>query len=165
MLDNPVSNIIKASFFRVGPIIQWKYVEEKCVHWQSKLNFLFTSKFLLLEKRISWYRWQEAFRLDGFQVYGTFLTAVALRIGVVYWVKRSNMKNVQGQSIVFVSKKKSLIRYLAGGILFGTGWALVGCPGAQYALLGHGFFSVLIVPISAVFGTFVYGLVRNHLPH
>ena len=114
---------------------------------------------------ISWYRWQEAFLLDGFQVYGTFLTAVVLGILVVYWVKRSNMKDIQGHPIVFAPKKKSLIRYLAGGLIFGTGWALVGCPGAQYALLGHGFLSVLIVLVSAVFGTFVYGMVRNRLPH
>ena len=114
---------------------------------------------------ISWYRWQEAFLWDGFQVYGTFLTAVVLGIALVYGIKKTDMKDIQGHSIVFMPKKKSLIRYLSGGWIFGMGWALVGCPGAQYALLGHGFLSVLIVLVSAVFGTFVYGLVRHRLPH
>ena len=63
-------------------------------------------------------------------------------------------------------KNRSFARYILGGTLFGLGWALVGaCPGPLFALLGAGYFSIIIVILGALLGTFTYGLLRNKLPH
>lgn len=57
-------------------------------------------------------------------------------------------------------------RYLFGGVIFGLGWAMTGaCPGPMFVLLGHGVFSMLVVIVSALFGTFLYGVVKDKLPH
>ena len=64
------------------------------------------------------------------------------------------------------SKEPGFRRYLYGGILFGLGWALAGaCPGPMYVLAGAGYMRILVVLASATLGTFVYGLLRNKLPH
>ena len=53
-----------------------------------------------------------------------------------------------------------------GGLLFGLGWALTGaCPGPLFALIGAGFDVVIITLVSAIAGTYVYGLLREKLPH
>ena len=53
-----------------------------------------------------------------------------------------------------------------GGIFFGLGWALVGCcPGPIFILLGAGFGSVIFVLAGALLGTFLYGLLKDKLPH
>jgi len=53
-----------------------------------------------------------------------------------------------------------------GGTLFGLGWAMTGaCPGPLYTLIGHGYWVILVVIASTLFGTFVYGLLRSKLPH
>lgn len=63
-------------------------------------------------------------------------------------------------------KEKVVTNYLIGGIIFGLGWALAGaCPGPMYVLAGAGYFSILIVIASAILGTFVYGLLKDKLPH
>ena len=53
-----------------------------------------------------------------------------------------------------------------GGIVFGLGWALSGvCPGPMYTLVGNGFTVFIVVILSALLGTYVYGLLKNKLPH
>ena len=53
-----------------------------------------------------------------------------------------------------------------GGIIFGLGWALAGaCPGPMYVLAGAGYYSILVVIGGALLGTFVYGVVKDKLPH
>jgi uncharacterized membrane protein YedE/YeeE len=54
---------------------------------------------------------------------------------------------------------------LLGGAIFGLGWALAGaCPGPMFILIGAGYYSISIVILSSILGTFVYGLVANRLP-
>ena len=63
-------------------------------------------------------------------------------------------------------KEKGLARYLLGGSIFGLGWALSGaCPGPMYILVGTGVFSMLIVIVAAMFGTYFYGVLKDRLPH
>ncbi|HRG10566.1 MAG TPA: YeeE/YedE thiosulfate transporter family protein, partial [Cyclobacteriaceae bacterium] len=53
-----------------------------------------------------------------------------------------------------------------GGILFGLGWAITGaCPGPLFAQIGSGFLVVIVTLLSAIAGTWFYGLLRDKLPH
>ena len=53
-----------------------------------------------------------------------------------------------------------------GGLIFGLGWALTGaCPGPLFAQIGAGATVILVTLLSAVFGTWMYGLLRERLPH
>ena len=69
--------------------------------------------------------------------------------------------------LIFVPKKdRGFTRYIVGGTVFGLGWALIGaCPGPMYVLLGTGVYAMLIVIASAVVGTFIYGVLKDKLPH
>ncbi|WP_299461369.1 DUF6691 family protein [uncultured Microscilla sp.] len=115
---------------------------------------------------ISWYRIQEMFRFQSFHMYGIIGSAVALGMLATFLIKKLRLRSIQGQPIAFNDKKKSIPRYLIGGVLFGLGWAMTGaCPGPLYVLIGHGFGVILVVLASALLGTYVYGLFRNKLPH
>ena len=115
---------------------------------------------------ISWFRIYEMFRFDAFHMYGVIGSAVILGVIIVQLIKRSQSKDINGDEIIIPPKNKSVIRYLVGGIFFGLGWALVGaCPGPMFILLGYGYMSILIVIGGAILGTFVYGIMRKHLPH
>lgn len=115
---------------------------------------------------ISWYRIQEMFRFQSFHMYGIIGTALAVGIIIVQAIKKIKMKNLEGNIIQFQDKKMSIVRYLFGGIIFGLGWALSGaCPGPMFTLLGNGFAVFIIVIISAIAGTLVYGILRDKLPH
>ena len=73
---------------------------------------------------------------------------------------------MEGTEITFQDKDKSLTRYILGGTIFGLGWALVGaCPGPMFAVLGVGVWSMGIVFVGALLGTFLYGVLRSKLPH
>jgi uncharacterized membrane protein YedE/YeeE len=53
-----------------------------------------------------------------------------------------------------------------GGIIFGLGWALAGaCPGPMFTLVGVGYVPILIVIVASIVGTFLYGLLKDKLPH
>ncbi|MFK7797752.1 MAG: YeeE/YedE thiosulfate transporter family protein [Aureispira sp.] len=115
---------------------------------------------------VSWYRIQEMFRFQSFHMYGIIGSALAFGAVIVQAIKRLQWKTMDGQAIVFQDKDKRVVRYLAGGTIFGLGWALSGaCPGPMYTLLGNGFVVFVLVLSSATFGTYVYGLVRDKLPH
>jgi uncharacterized membrane protein YedE/YeeE len=61
---------------------------------------------------------------------------------------------------------RSIPRYLFGGIIFGLGWALSGaCPGPIVVNIGAGFAGYIVVLVAAMFGTFLYGVLRDKLPH
>lgn len=115
---------------------------------------------------ISWFRIYEMFRFESFHMYGIIGSAVILGAIIVQFIKRTGKRDVNDQPIVLPPKKMSIVRYLAGGIIFGLGWALIGaCPGPLFALLGAGYWTIIIPIFAAILGTFLYGIMRNHLPH
>ena len=115
---------------------------------------------------ISWFRIQEMLRFDSFHMYGIIGTAVILGTIVVQSIKYFKLRNVTGEEIKFNDKAMSYSRYLIGGTIFGLGWSMTGaCPGSQFTLLGHGYLSILVVILSGILGTYVYGLLRDRLPH
>lgn len=115
---------------------------------------------------ISWYRIQEMFRFQAFHMYGIIGTAVVLGIIGVALIKKFKLRDVSGNPIQFFPKNKSIPRYLIGGIIFGLGWALSGaCPGPMVVNIGYGFLSLGVVFLFAIVGTYLYGLLRDKLPH
>lgn len=114
---------------------------------------------------ISWYRWQEMFRFESFHLFGIMLSAVATGAAGIALIKKFHIRDINGEVIVIPDKTRSFYRYAIGGFIFGAGWALAGCPGAHYALTGHGYAMVLIALLSAILGTWLYGVVYTKLPH
>ena len=114
---------------------------------------------------ISWYRIQEMFRLHSFHMYGVIGTAVAVGIISVWIIKRFKIKTVAKEVVIFHEKKFHWGNVI-GALIFGLGWALTGaCPGPIFAQIGSGFFVAIVTLLSAIAGTWVYGLLRNKLPH
>ena len=114
---------------------------------------------------ISWFRMQEMFRLQSFHMYGVIGTAVIVGIISIWLIKKFNIKTIHGEQITFHPKKFNKGQ-VYGGLLFGLGWAATGaCPGPIFAQIATGAFVVIVVLISAVAGTWVYGYVREKLPH
>lgn len=114
---------------------------------------------------ISWYRIQEMFRLHSFHMYGVIGTAVAVGMISVFLIKRFQLKTMQGEKVIFHDKDFHWGNVI-GGLMFGLGWAITGsCPGPLFAQIGSGFLVVSITLLSAIAGTWVYGLVRDKLPH
>ena len=115
---------------------------------------------------ISWYRIQEMFRFQSFHMYGIIGTAVVLGALLTFTIKKFKLRDIQGNPIIFTDKEKSVTRYLAGGTIFGLGWALVGaCPGPLFVNLGYGYWSILVAIFGALAGTYFYGLIQSKLPH
>ncbi len=120
---------------------------------------------LVKSEVISWFRIQEMFRLQSFHMYGVIGSAVAVGIISVQLIKRFGIKTLSGGAI-FLPPKKFQQGQVYGGILFGLGWAITGaCPGPLFAQIGNGFTVVLITLMSAIAGTWVYGYIREKLPH
>lgn len=115
---------------------------------------------------ISWYRIQEMFRFQSFHMYGVIGSAVVLGIIAVQIIKGNRLKDSLGNLYEYPNKQRAFFRYIIGGTIFGLGWVLTGsCPGPMYILLGYGYFSFIVVILSALLGTFCYGLVKKYLPH
>jgi uncharacterized membrane protein YedE/YeeE len=114
----------------------------------------------------SWFRIYEMFHFGSFHMYGIIGSALLLGIIGVRFIKKRAIKPRDGSEMQLKPKEKGVTRYLAGGIIFGLGWALAGaCPGPMYVLAGAGYPYILVVIAGAVFGTFVYGLIKDRLPH
>lgn len=115
---------------------------------------------------VSWYRIYEMFQFQSFHMYGIIGVAVATGVIGVQIIKRKKVKDIKGLPIEILDKEPGSVRYWAGGLFFGLGWALVGsCPGPIFILIGAGFWPLLIVLFGALFGTFIYGVLKNKLPH
>ena len=115
---------------------------------------------------VSWFRIQEMFRFQSFHMYGIIGTAVTLGMILTAFIKKYKIRDFSGSKIVFQDKEKSVIRYIAGGTIFGFGWAMTGaCPGPMIVNVGAGYLPMLIVVIGAILGTLLYGALQKKLPH
>jgi hypothetical protein len=114
----------------------------------------------------SWFRIYEMFEFGSFHMYGIIGSALIIGVIGVQIIKIKDIKAIDKAEMKLQAKDKGVTRYLAGGIIFGLGWALAGaCPGPMYVLIAAGFPSVLIVILGALLGTYVYGTLRSKLPH
>jgi hypothetical protein len=116
---------------------------------------------------VSWFRVQEMFRFDAFHMYGVIGTAVLTAAMSLLTIERLGIRGRGGEAVGLAPKTVGTgVRYLAGGALFGLGWALTGaCPGPLVALVGAGTSVMLVAILSALAGTWTYGRLRPRLPH
>jgi uncharacterized membrane protein YedE/YeeE len=121
---------------------------------------------LTKSEAVSWYRIYEMFQFQSFHMYGIIMVAIGTGLIGIQIIKRKKIKDIKGLPIEISDKEPGSYRYWIGGLIFGFGWALVGsCPGPIFILLGAGFWSVLIVFFGALFGTYLYGVFKDKLPH
>lgn len=121
---------------------------------------------LTKSEAVSWYRIYEMFQFQSFHMYGIIMVAIITGIIGIQIIKRNDIKDIKGMPIVIPDKEKGSVSYIIGGTIFGLGWALAGsCPGPIYILIGAGFTSVIIVLIGALIGTYLYGALKDKLPH
>ncbi|MFM2019321.1 MAG: hypothetical protein RL007_2977 [Bacteroidota bacterium] len=114
---------------------------------------------------ISWFRIQEMFRFQSFHMYGVIGSAVVVGIISVWAIKKFKIKTIYGEKIEFHPRTFNKGQII-GGLLFGLGWAITGaCPGPLFAQIGSGATVIAVTLISAIAGTWVYGLLRDKLPH
>jgi uncharacterized membrane protein YedE/YeeE len=136
--------------------------------WLAYLGLGFAFGIVLTKAGvISWFRMQEMFRFQSFHMYGIIGSAIAVAMGSLALLKRLGARSANGALIAVPPKELGRgIRYLAGGILFGIGWALTGaCPGPLVAQIGAGASVMLVAFLSALAGTWVYGALSPRLPH
>lgn len=120
---------------------------------------------LVKSEVISWFRIQEMFRLQSFHMYGIIGSAILVGMISVWLIKRFQTKTISGETII-IPEKKFHWGNVYGGLIFGLGWAITGaCPGPLFAQIGSGFGVIIITLFSAIAGTWVYGLLRDKLPH
>ncbi|MDQ8747642.1 transporter [Elizabethkingia miricola] len=137
--------------------------------WYSNLKYmlvgiLFGIIFVKSEV-VSWFRIQEMFRLQSFHMYGIIGSAVLTGMVSVWIIKKFNIKTIHGESISITPKQFNKGQ-IYGGLLFGFGWAVTGaCPGPLFAQIGTGVTVIIVTLLSAIAGTWVYGLIRSRLPH
>ena len=142
---------------------------QQTVNWQHHLRYLvmgilFGIIFVKAEI-ISWFRIQEMFRLQSFHMYGVIGSAIVTGALSVFIIRRFKIKTLAGEPIVFQSRTFNKGQVL-GGLIFGMGWAVTGaCPGPLFAQIGSGATVIIVTLVSAVAGTWVYGLFREKLPH
>jgi uncharacterized membrane protein YedE/YeeE len=114
---------------------------------------------------ISWFRIQEMFHFQSFHMYGVIGSAVATGMISILIIKKKNIKTLSGE-VIEVFQKKYTKGTIIGGVMFGLGWAFTGaCPGPLFALVGAGYWSTAIALSSAVLGVYIYGAMKNKLPH
>jgi uncharacterized membrane protein YedE/YeeE len=120
---------------------------------------------LVKSEVVSWFRIQEMFRLQSFHMYGVIGSAVVTGMISVWLIKKFHIKTIYGEAIELHSRKFNKGQ-VYGGLLFGFGWAITGaCPGPLYAQIGTGATVIFVTLLSAVAGTWLYGKIREKLPH
>ncbi|MCZ4223352.1 DUF6691 family protein [Pedobacter rhodius] len=120
---------------------------------------------LIKSQVVSWFRIQEMFRLQSFHMYGIIGSAIIVAMVSIFLIKKFKIKALNGEPVVIADKKFNWGN-VYGGLIFGIGWALTGaCPGPIFAQIGSGILLSIITLFSAVAGTWVYGLIREKLPH
>ena len=92
-------------------------------------------------------------------------TAIIVGVISIWLIKRFNIKTISGEKITIENKTFDKGQ-VYGGLIFGIGWAITGaCPGPLFAQIGTGATVIIVTLLSAIAGTWVYGLLREKLPH
>ena len=138
----------------------------KIKHIAFFLVGIFFGIVMFKSEAVSWFRIHEMFRFESFHMYGIIGTAVIFSATMLWILKRMKFKTLDGKQLSYDVLPLNITRHLVAGTIFGLGWGLIGaCPGPMYVLLGSGYSIFWVVIPSAVLGAYLYGLVRDKLPH
>lgn len=120
---------------------------------------------LIKGEAASWFRMQEMFRFESIHMFGIMGVAVIIGMLSLEIIKKKKPRALIGEDIKLTGKPFQWSN-LYGGIVFGLGWGTVGvCPGPIYALIGTGMMTAGVILLSAMLGTYTYGVLRHRLPH
>jgi uncharacterized membrane protein YedE/YeeE len=121
---------------------------------------------LVKSEAASWYRIMEMFHFQSFHMYGIMMSAIITGVISVQIMKRfTGRASLEGTPMEIPSKETGRYKFILGGLIFGFGWGIIGlCPGPIFALVGMGSVGALIALAGALHGTWLYGMLRNHLP-
>ncbi|MDP4150002.1 MAG: YeeE/YedE thiosulfate transporter family protein [Bacteroidota bacterium] len=120
---------------------------------------------LVKSEVISWFRIQEMFRFQSFRMYGILGSAILVGMLSIAVIKKFKIRTVGNEPVVIADKTFHWGNVI-GGLIFGLGWAMTGaCPGPLFAQIGSGYGVVLFTLAFAILGTWVYGLIKEKLPH
>lgn len=112
---------------------------------------------LVRSQVVSWYRIQEMFLFDNFHMYGVIGTAVLVAGLSLEILKRTKAKSISNEPLKITPKTLNT-GTVAGGLLFGLGWSIIGaCPGPLYALVGNGALIYFLGISAALVGVIAYG--------
>ncbi|MCO6501166.1 MAG: YeeE/YedE family protein [Vicingus serpentipes] len=136
----------------------------------KQLKFILFGSFfgfvLIKSEAVSWYRIVEMFHFQSFHMFGVIGSAVAVGAISVLIIKQLNTTTFKNKPINLDKKPLMVTSNLLGGIIFGLGWSIVGaCPAPLFIHFGAGNYIILIPIIFALIGTFVYGSIKDKLPH
>ena len=122
---------------------------------------------MIKSEAASWYRIMEMFYFQSFHMFGIMMSAIATGLAGVTLLKRFwRPRTLDGETIVIPQKPPGRYNYVLGGLIFGLGWGVIGlCPGPIFSLVGMGSVGALAALAGALHGTWLYGLVKNRLPH
>jgi hypothetical protein len=122
---------------------------------------------MIKSEAASWYRIMEMFYFQSFHMFGIMASAIATGlVGVTLLKRYGRILTLDGSPIVVPSKEPGRINYILGGFIFGLGWGVIGlCPGPIFSLVGMGSIGALAALAGALHGTWLYGLIKNRLPH
>jgi len=118
--------------------------------------------FLLSQARASSYEAiRGMFLLTDLHLFGVIGVAVATSALGLWLIRRSAARSLDGQPIRLACKpyRKAV---LAGGLVFGAGWALAGtCPGTALTQLGEGKLYAFATIAGILVGTWLQELVHS----
>ena len=115
---------------------------------------------------LSWFRIQEMFAFQSFDMYGIIGSAFGVGALSVWLIRTFKVKSVEGNVIDLKDKAPRYMSAYLGGTAFGLGWAMTGaCPGPMYALVGSGTTIMLLAIVAGVLGVLTYAALRDKLPH
>jgi uncharacterized membrane protein YedE/YeeE len=137
--------------------------------WQNLTFFvigIYLGIVLIKSQAISWYRIQEMFHFQSIFMFGVLGTAILVGALSIMLIKAAKLHSLGGDPFDLSKKPFNKVGNAAGGTIFGFGWALTGaCPGPLYALLGAGYWSILLAIVGALLGALAYGYAKPRLPH
>jgi len=125
--------------------------------------------FLLVEAEVvSWFRIRRCSGSKPSTCTGSSARRFVTAAMSLLVIKRLRLRSPDGQPLGPGAEdgRAPACRYLAGGSMFGLGWALDrSLPGPLVALVGAGVPVMVVTILSALAGTWTYGRLRPRLPH
>jgi uncharacterized membrane protein YedE/YeeE len=114
---------------------------------------------LIKVEAVSWFRIQEMFYFQSFHMYGVLFSGILVAMIGVFIIRKFSSIEVKPKPLQFRANT-------IGGICFGIGWGITGaCTGPLYSLIGLSISPAIIVLLGAFGGTFIYAILKKHLPH